>query len=436
MTEDQEWWKCADVIEVGGVVRSSSEERFRMRTERCHSCGTYGYVMIKAFNTMSRGESVCFYRVACQTCGEERRYRFVTTTDSYDPPERSPEYGRLGRPGSTSTVIPPSSFARELVRNEVALREEHARGEDENDLRRTSDAMRCLEELTNFLGDRDEIPASEDPGEVAARHEHPEWFTRAWIEAQWPYWRAEREAAVAAKAVRNAEWERQQAEKKLRLTADGMPPMVPPLTNASFVLHRGWLAKELGGQRLRAIDTRAEGERIRSQDFTRAQLTRTHLTRAEIVACKLDEAELVEVFASDAMFDRSTFADTVLARCVFVRARFDHARLGGVRATGCDFQGARLARANLDTAAFEDCDLRDAILADATSDVRREVSFVRCDLRGARWRGGTLAQCRFVDCHFGELDAPVTLLHTTFEGCLLDGAPITAADLEARWSAR
>lgn len=436
MTEDEKWWQRPDVIRVPGTARSGAEQRFYMAIQPCPHCQSYGYELIKVH---SPSPELFYERVACRECGDERVYRFIKLSHAHDESYSSPHFLRLGWPGSTSTVLAPSVFASELLRNEFALREELARGDTERSLARALDAVRCFEELENFLAGGDAITPTDAPRDVEAHRDHPEWFTRAWIDAQRPFWDAQLADAEARREQSRIEHERRKAAQRgtaqgATLSTDAMPPMVHPLTNASFVLHRGWLAKEPGGQRLRAIGTRAAREVIRSQDFRRAELRQTQLTGAQILASRLDEAELVEVEATDAVFDRSTFADTRVSRGVFVRARFDGARLGGVQTRGSDLRDAQLARANLDSASFENCDLRGAFLADADSDVRREVEFVRCDLRGARWRGGTFAMCRFIGCVFGPLETPVTLVEPEIAGTILDGAPVSADELVARWT--
>jgi uncharacterized protein YjbI with pentapeptide repeats len=130
---------------------------------------------------------------------------------------------------------------------------------------------------------------------------------------------------------------------------------------------------------------------VTSVTARRAHLDDLDASGARIAHCRFDECSMV-----GARFDEAS-----LERCSLPRARLDATSWRGARVTSSQLAESVWRDAVLDGAMFVECDLRGADVGVSSPTAVMPVvaaTFIRCDLRGTRWRGRRLDQVSLMEC--------------------------------------
>jgi uncharacterized protein YjbI with pentapeptide repeats len=452
-----------------GCARTGREVRFYLKLHPCPQCGSRDFGEPKStwgtrvFEDGSK-HYAAWYRVMCPQCGHERklhflaedggehrhsdfereveqRYGYELRSTSPTPVEVFRASRHLAAPPEPSTLIQPHEFATEFVRLEAARPADRTILDNAAWNRATDDvfdALTCVYELRKyFVEGVDEMPDHHVRTEAAriAREAHPEWFRRSWVEAQASHWEQLHStiytegtfrASLPADDPRSHDYRR-----------DERPPVLPPLSPASLLLHEKWLADE-DGDRLHAKGIDATGKQLSGRDLSAAILEEVVLDRADLSFARLHGAVMTGVRARGASLASAMVAGTELTRCDFTGAAMPIAKLGDAEIADCDFSGADLERTTwyrskvtrctfagatltnggFDKAVFTECDFRDAnlgMIAPNLLGTAFETVFVRCDLRGTDWTGLELFRTRFVDCKLAGAHGTPSVAETVVE---------------------
>lgn len=225
-------------------------------------------------------------------------------------------------------------------------------------------------------------------------------------------------------------------------------------------------------------EARCVGAQCKNVSLLRTSLIQSDFSDADLTGAQLDEADLAACTAADALFANASLSGAALSSAKLERADFSEANMAGARlpgvnlagasGTGARLKGADLRRADLTGTDFNGADLSEALLdgATATDADFTEANLGKASLRRATLEGAWLssaviddADLQEADCTDLQLDGTrarranfcgtnVTTLRGSgsadftgadfrqvsgtapiFEGCIVDGANFSHADL-------
>ena len=411
------------IVETPGPVRNSHELTVWAAKHPC-ACGETDIEPLNYVSgRMADGRTLALLRGPCPSCERPRQIRSWLLHDHYIP---IPTGFELVATPDPSRVIGPHEFLANVLPADLDADPDTLElpAWDEQFARNVA-ALRAINELAKFLpAGADAIPddAYQGDGWPAARAEHPECYTRAWIEpvqARLAAQRARFEANMARLAPLRGPWK------------PPAPPRLRPFSPAAVDAHRLWTQKGGRGQgtRLEVADFDATGLRLAAR--TLSGLIADHVTfdRADFSSGDLDAAEWTGCSAREAGFGSTRMAGALLVNCDFERAHLALAKLGDSKVVDCRFDGAQLDRstwyrakvtrssfrgavfgnAAFDKAVFLDCDFRGADFSLVTEGLLGTIfdaRFERCDLRDTRWAGRSLFRARFLHCKLAGSSGP------------------------------
>jgi uncharacterized protein YjbI with pentapeptide repeats len=413
-----------DIEAVEGVVRGVTEARFHLALHGCPGCGSRRIGDPETVWQPYKERKAIAYIVTCPTCGHRRQRVFFRDEQFWTP---RGDYDLGGT--EASEIIGVDEFAAELARNGELMPEGDLTTMSDADrdvrLNASVDARYCTTELRKFLPEgADEIPDAYFRTEQAkrARAAHPEWFTRAYIEAADQRFTAAWHASRAEGERRSLLPKDPNAKKK---------SVFPPFEKVSLLMHRKWL-EDQSGERLEVHGVDATGKKLSAQNLTGVILDGVTLDRADLSFANLYAASLTDVRARNAQLGHIQLPGTTIVRSAFTSSTLALAKLGDATIEDCDFTNADLGRstwyrakvtrctfdsailhdAAFDHAVFTDCDFRGAELGLVTEDLLGtsfSASFIRCDLRDTEWSKRSLFRATFVDCKLAGIRGTPTV---------------------------
>lgn len=408
------------IVETPGPVRNSHELTVWAAKHPC-ACGeTDIEPLAYVSGRMADGRTLALLRGPCPSCERPRQIRSWLLHDHYIP---IPTGFELVATPDPSQVIGPHEFLATVLRADLAAEPDTLDASQfADEYPRNSRALRAINELAKFLpAGADAIPddAYQGDGWPAARAEHSECYTRAWIER------------VRARLADQRKRFEANEERGASPVAPAPKRVLRPFSPAALDAHRLWTQKGGRGQgtRLEVADFDATGLRLAAR--TLSGLIADHVTfdRADFSSGDLDAAEWTGCSAREAGFGSTRMAGALLVNCDFERAHLALAKLGDSKVVDCRFDGAQLDRstwyrakvtrssfrgavfgnAAFDKAVFLDCDFRGADFSLVTAGILGTIfdaRFERCDLRDTRWAGRALFRARFLDCKFAGSSGP------------------------------
>lgn len=394
-----------------GCARSTAEMDFYISLEPCTSCGKR--IDPDGFKFYG-GDTAWTMSGPCKHCGEPQGFPFVTFEN---PLKVEHSFDDLG-PGY-SEIIAPNAFMKEIMMLSDKLVDDPSKlGLEE--WRKNRDISNrlsiCVNELSKFFVNHERVISESllNDEDREYRDEHPEHFTRSWVE-----FLLDKQKKIDANIIADLK----RISKLEIIHKKKRPKGVDWLERDVMQAHEKWVERGRKGKgRLVLVGAEHEAMSVgRGVELSGAHFFDVNLPQVKLADVKFHEAELTNARfeggglsgaeLQDATIKDSSFRGAVMKNAIlrgtkieatdFSDANLPGSEWLGARVTNGKFQNVTFGDADLTGAQFKDCDFNGADFSVDNSDapLKTRARFENCDLSNTNWNGRSTEAAEFVNCN-------------------------------------
>jgi uncharacterized protein YjbI with pentapeptide repeats len=427
-----------------GRARSTAEMRFYISLESCPHCGK----RVDPEPLMIYGDTTSWALSGdCRWCGRPIGFSFLTTGD---PLEVQHRYNELG-PGH-SELLSPRRFMEEIETLRPKLQPEPSRLGVSDWIKNRMLSTRfdiCINELAKFLpSNESSIPDSVlRDDDRAYRKDHPERYTRSWIDEVAAYQKVVQDAIIADIPRIDA----------LETEADKHRPKgIEWLERDAMQAHEAWVERgkkgkgrlvlvgaehedmnvgrgvELSGSRF--FDVAMPNVMLEDAKFHAAELTDARFERGRFYGAEFKRAKIKGGSFKRAILETAELQQATIDGTDFSEAELHFSEWKGANVSNATFDRATFGDANLDEAVFRNCSFRSADFGadDPDQPPSTKARFDGCDLTDTNWEARDVSGAVFVNCKLaGAHGKPLNA-----DKASIEDADIATTDVLKAWGAK